>query len=444
MKTKLIAIFLIAAMVLAGCGTAISSNASTPQPLTASGMIEATEVNVASIQPGRVTSVSVAAGDSVKKGDLLFRLDDTLLKAQQQAASAALASAKAGVQTAQAGIATAQAQYDAILASAMDAAQATRVNTWSQTKPGDFNQPSWYFSTQEQLQSTQAAVDAASKALTDAQTNLQSVEKRTGNAQFLAAEQRLSNARVAYQIAQEVLDQAKGSTDGKSLSDAAQNTFDDAKIELDHAQQAYSDAVTTSGAQDVLEARAKVSVAQENYDSAADALRALQTGANSPEVIAAGKVIDQAKAALAQAQAAVEQAQAQLDMIAAQMAELTTYAPLDGVVLTSSVEAGEVLQAGATALTIGRLDTLKVTVYIPETRYGEVKLGSTANLTTDSFANVTFPAVVTRIADQAEFTPQNVQTTEGRQTTVYAVELSVDNPDGKLKPGMPVDVAFPE
>ena len=46
--------------------------------------------------------------------------------------------------------------------------------------------------------------------------------------------------------------------------------------------------------------------------------------------------------------------------------------------------------------------------------------------------------------DQAEFTPQNVQTTEGRQTTVYAVELSVDNPDGKLKPGMPVDVDFAE
>jgi membrane fusion protein YbhG len=49
---------------------------------------------------------------------------------------------------------------------------------------------------------------------------------------------------------------------------------------------------------------------------------------------------------------------------------------------------------------------------------------------------------VKRIADQAEFTPRNVQTAEGRATTVFAVRLDVTNPDGKLKPGMPADVIF--
>ena len=47
-----------------------------------------------------------------------------------------------------------------------------------------------------------------------------------------------------------------------------------------------------------------------------------------------------------------------------------------------------------------------------------------------------------RIADQAEFTPRNVQTDEGRRTTVFAVKLTVDDPAGKLKPGMPADVVF--
>jgi len=60
----------------------------------------------------------------------------------------------------------------------------------------------------------------------------------------------------------------------------------------------------------------------------------------------------------------------------------------------------------------------------------------------DSFPGETFTAIVTRIADQAEYTPRNVQTREERQTTVYAVELSADNPGGKFKPGMPVDVTF--
>jgi HlyD family secretion protein len=60
----------------------------------------------------------------------------------------------------------------------------------------------------------------------------------------------------------------------------------------------------------------------------------------------------------------------------------------------------------------------------------------------DSFPTQLFFAKVTRIADQAEFTPRNVQTAEGRQTTVFAVELSVQNATGLLKPGMPADVTF--
>ena len=107
-----------------------------------------------------------------------------------------------------------------------------------------------------------------------------------------------------------------------------------------------------------------------------------------------------------------------------------------------SIQPGEVIQAGMTALTIGQLNTLKVTVYIPETEYGQISLGQQASLSVDSFPNETFTAKVTRIAKQAEYTPQNVQTKEGRQTTVYAIELTVDNTDGKLKPGMPTDVTF--
>jgi HlyD family secretion protein len=60
----------------------------------------------------------------------------------------------------------------------------------------------------------------------------------------------------------------------------------------------------------------------------------------------------------------------------------------------------------------------------------------------DSFAGKSFTATVIHVSDQAEFTPRNVQTTEGRKTTVFAIKLRVDDPDGKLKPGMPADVVF--
>ena len=93
-------------------------------------------------------------------------------------------------------------------------------------------------------------------------------------------------------------------------------------------------------------------------------------------------------------------------------------------------------------MTIGQLNSLRITVYVPEDRYGQVKLGEKALVSVDSFPEEKFSATVVHIADQAEFTPRNVQTAEGRKTTVFAVELSIENPEGKLKPGMPADVCF--
>jgi HlyD family secretion protein len=107
-----------------------------------------------------------------------------------------------------------------------------------------------------------------------------------------------------------------------------------------------------------------------------------------------------------------------------------------------AIEPGEVVMPGASLLTVGDVTNLYITVYVAESRYGEVKLGQTAQVKVDSFPGETFTGGVTHIADQAEFTPRNVQTAEGRATTVFAVRIDVTNVDGKLKPGMPADVVF--
>jgi HlyD family secretion protein len=88
------------------------------------------------------------------------------------------------------------------------------------------------------------------------------------------------------------------------------------------------------------------------------------------------------------------------------------------------------------------LNNLTITVYVPEDRYGEITLGQTAEVTVDSFPDEVFIATVIHISDKAEFTPRNVQTVEGRSSTVYAIKLKVENADGKLKIGMPADVVF--
>ena len=434
MKKLTLIFVLLFAILTASCGSADSA------AVQASGQIEAKEIAIASELSGRVVEVNVDEGNSVKAGDPLLRLDDSLLLSEKQVAQAALDSASANLKAAQATLDSAQAQYDLVLSAAL--AVEPRQDMWKQSKPGEYDQPVWYFTKEEQIQSAQAEIDKAEVALEKEKTQLSEIGKKAGSAAFLEIEKKLSDARTAFEVAKVVLDRTNGASDGTNLHDAAQAAFDDAKIDLKNAQKDYDDALTTDGAKDVLKARAKMEVARERYYAALDVLRTLQTGEDSLSVVAAMRAVDQARALFEGAQSAVTAAQASLDLIDTQMDKLTIRAPMDGVVLVRSVEAGEVLQAGMPILTIGNLDSLKVTVYIPETQYGQISLGQQATLSVDSFPNETFTALVTRISDKAEFTPQNVQTKEGRQTTVYAIELSVDNVDGKLKPGMPVDVIF--
>lgn len=416
--------------------------ADTNGSLTASGRIESRETSISPELSGRVVEILVDEGDSVSAGDVLFRLDDSLKLAERAAAEAALEAAQSSVQTARTGLEAAKLQYEMTLDEALEAERPTRTSDWTQNPPDRFDQPGWYFNKTERIQALQAEVETAGQALSQAEDLLKDKENQLGSAQFLQAEERLSKARISYQQAQTMLDLAGEASDGEKLKDAAQKIFDDAERELDDAQQAYDDTLTVEGVDEILNARAEVVLAQERYYRAQDNLRMMQTGAESPRVSSAAKSIDQAQASLSQAEAAVKQAQAQLDLIDKQIEKLTVYAPQDGIVLTRSLQPGEVAQAGMTAMTTANLDELTITVYLSENRYGEVSLGEQAVLRVDSFPNETFSAVVTRISDKAEYTPRNVQTQEERQTTVYAVELKVENPTNQLKPGMPVDVEF--
>jgi HlyD family secretion protein len=408
----------------------------------ASGTIESVTVNISPEMAGKVKEVLVTEGQSVKTGDSLLSLDDSLLVAQRAVASAQLDSANAALNTANAAYATAQQQYNATLTNALAAEQTTRLTIWKDAKPTEFNLPIWYFSKEERVTAAQAEVDSASQALQDELQKLDDIQSRAGSTEFLQVEAQLAQARLAFQNAQDVFDATNGASDSQDLRDAAQIVLDDAELVLEDAQTEYDDALTTDGATDVLEARANAVIAQEIYDNAVDNLRALQTGADSQQVLIASKTLDQAKAASEQAQTAVKTAEANLALIDAQMQKLTVYASIDGTILTRNVEPGEFVQPGAIALTLANLNNLTITVYVPEDQYGNISLGQEASVTVDSFPGEIFDAEVVHMADQAEFTPRNVQTVEGRSSTVYAIKLKVTDTEGKLKIGMPADVVF--
>jgi HlyD family secretion protein len=454
---------------------ALGGNSSTE--LGASGTIETVSVNVSPELSGRVESVLVDEGQSVKQGEALLVLDGTLLEQQRKVAAAGLDSARSASAGAGNALEVAQAQYQQALEAALATGKATRLTDWFSKNQVEFDQPNWYFSRAEEIQAMQGQVDEARGMWEAAKAKLAEVSQQVGEADFLAAEQRVLNARLAYQVTKDVQGHAQNSDDAKAptteynkshcgtdqgyrlatgrltneyygcagdqhLTEVSQKQFDDAKAELTAAQVAYDKLLSTKEADAILLVRAEVQVAQERYYAALDRLSGLQTDDQSASVTAAQGAVGQAQAAYDESQKAVAQAQANLDLLDAEVGKLTVYAPMEGVILTRSVEPGEYVQPGSAALTMGDISQLTITVYVPEDRYGEIHLGQAASVKVDSFPGEAFGASVTYISDQAEFTPRNVQTAEGRSSTVYAIKLTVTDPQGKLKPGMPGDVTF--
>jgi HlyD family secretion protein len=137
--------------------------------------------------------------------------------------------------------------------------------------------------------------------------------------------------------------------------------------------------------------------------------------------------------------AQVEQARAQVAVMDAQLADSVATSPVDGVVLVKSSEAGEILAAGTTFVTIGESDRPWLRGYIGEQDLGRVKLGAKVKVTTDSYPGKVYWGRVTFISSEAEFTPKQIQTPEERVKLVYRVKIEVENPLRELKLNMPAE-----
>ena len=145
---------------------------------------------------------------------------------------------------------------------------------------------------------------------------------------------------------------------------------------------------------------------------------------------------DQARADVRRAQTVVKQSET-----VAREAEIR--APADGVVLHRMAEPGLLLGAGQPALTMAFVDRLYVRAFIPETKLGRVKQGMPAQVSVDAFPGKLFPAHVTEISPDAEFTPKAVETREERVNLVYAAKIDLDAGWAEpLVPGQPAEVTI--
>lgn len=115
--------------------------------------------------------------------------------------------------------------------------------------------------------------------------------------------------------------------------------------------------------------------------------------------------------------------------------------PIQGTVLATYAETGEVTGFGKPLYKIADLDALTLRVYISETQLSDIELGQEVRVKIDSKKEEmkSFPGKITWISSSAEFTPKTIQTREERANLVYAVDIEVKN-DGSLKIGMPAEM----
>ncbi len=152
--------------------------------------------------------------------------------------------------------------------------------------------------------------------------------------------------------------------------------------------------------------------------------------------------LDASQKSISQAEANYRASLARLNETEADLKEAKIYSPADGVILSRVVEQGEIVNPGSVIYVMVDLNKLYAKVYVPEYRIGEIKLGDPARVYVDSYPDKYFNGKITKVYNQAEFTPKNVETKEERVKLVFGVEVSVENPEGLLKPGMPVDVVI--
>ena len=183
---------------------------------------------------------------------------------------------------------------------------------------------------------------------------------------------------------------------------------------------------------DVAAAKAEAHAAQLNYERIQSLTARKLASKSEADVAEATSRATTARVASAEAvMAETEQA----------LNDANLYAPVDGIIRERIVERGDFVTPQSPIYTLALTDPVWVRTYLPESYLGQIKPGTRAQITTDSFPGKIYNGWVGSISPTAEFTPKNVETPDLRTRLVYQVRVFVCNPQGELRLGMPATVS---
>ena len=384
MKKRLILVAFLLLLVGAGGLVYWGQHTKRTSELYYSGMIEATQANLAFQTAGRINEVPADEGQVVEAGQLLAVLDQASALANREQALANLLRAGSTLK-----------QMETLLVLNRQALPA-------------------------ESEKAEAAVQALQAQLLELETGYRDQDIQQA---FLTLESKriaMENAR-KDQLRDELLFQRK--VIPEKVKDASSLKYETAYKEHEGAQQAY--ALLKEGYR-----TESIQVGRSRLHEAQAALKLARINLKKIEV--AEKEVDVARAQVRAAQAAVKLAEIQL-----RYTELIS--PVKGVVTSRNAEPGEVVTTGQEVISISDLSEVDLRIFVDETEIGRVKPGQKVDVKIDTFADKVYQGKVSFISSEGEFTPKIIQTRKERVKLVYLVKIKIPNPDSELKSGMPAD-----
>jgi HlyD family secretion protein len=349
-----------------------------------SGNIELEEVSIAFKTAGRLIERTVDEGDRVTKGQVIARLDRDQLLAQRSREDAALTVTQSALTQSE---------------TAVDWSKASQV---------------------ADLEQRRADLSSSEARLAELRNGSRPEEKKQARAAVEAAQSEYDRSRRDWERAQTLF---KNDDISASQYDQYRNRFESADAALKQAKE--HEALVLAGPR-----KEQIDAAEGQVLRARAALKA--TEANALDIKRREQELTSRRADIARSKAGIA-------LIDSQLADTIAVSPVGGVVLVKSVDVGEVVAPGTAIVTIGDIDHPWLRGYVNETDLGKIKLGSKANVTTDSFPGKVYPGRIAFISSEAEFTPKQIQTQQERVKLVYRIKIEVENPNHELKSNMPAD-----
>lgn len=353
--------------------------------IESSGTVESSSVDISSEVSGTVIETLVAEGEKVNKGDIIATINNTNIKNQYDQAVINIKTAEKNIELLE-----------------------NHINN-IKVQNGD-------------------AIQQAQNAYLSVSAEYEKVMEGANSEEIKQGEESVNQSKINLDYIKSNLDRNKELLEQGAIS---QSMYDETLKSYNVAEAQYNLTVAKLNVLKSYPTEASLNVAKNKMLQAKSGYELAISNGNTQ--------IDQLEGQLELSHIQLEQYNNILMQTQAELEKLIIKSPMNGTLNSLVIKQGEFVSMGKILAEIYD-ENVEIKAYVSEANIGNIKVGQSVEIYTDSDINKMFEGKVIKINDKAEFTPKNIQTKEERVNTVFKVKIKVLNSEGVIKPGMPVDI----